>query len=111
MKKIFYTAIIALLISCNKESKWKQYIIENADNIHKNEHGTFNIDSLKGYYTDLSIRLNADSYYSVVVWGDRESFLWDFRKDYYFSIDLNHRKYKGLDTDKDIELINVIKNK
>ena len=109
--KILYIPIIALLISCNKESKWKQYIIENADDIYKNEYGTFKIDSLKGYYTDLSVRLNADSSYSVVAWGDRESFFWNFRKDYCFSVDLNHRKHKGLDTDKDIELIKLIKNK
>ncbi len=111
MKKILYILILPIIFSCNTENKWKQYIINNSDKVYKNDFGVYKIDSIKGYYTDLTIRLDSSGHYSVIVWGDRESYLWNLKKDYSFSTDVKYNFYKGLNIDKDIELIKSIKNK
>lgn len=121
MKKILVSLTTLILISClfigcnRKESK-KNYIIENSDkivprgDIFTDDTFIYDIDSLKGYYTDITIRLNSDSSYSVVYWGDRDSWLWDFKLDYYYSVDIPYNRSKGIDVSKDIELINILKN-
>ena len=117
MKKIYTTlCIFAALVftGCNKQNAYKDFILENADKIQKNEYGTFQIDSAmmpKGYYTDISIRLQSDSSYDVVVWGDRKSWLWDFRKDFSFSADVPHKRSAGKDVEKDVKIIEILKTK
>ncbi len=111
MKKLFYAILLPLLLSCNTEDKWKQYIIDNSNKVYKNDFGVYKIDSIKGYYTDLTIRLDSNGHYFIIVWGDRDSYLWNFKKDYSFYTDIKYNYYKGLSINKDIELIKSIKNK
>ncbi len=111
MKKYFYLLLLTMLFGCNTENKWKQYIIDNSNRVYKNEFGVYKIDSINYYYTDLTIRLDSNGHYFIIVWGDRESYLWNLKKDYSFHADIKYNFYKGLSIDKDIELIKSIKNK
>ena len=91
----------------------KYFIIKNKDKIKyvkDGDYSHYSIDSLKGYYTDVSINLKSDSSYTVIFWGDRNSWLWDFKLDNYFTVDVPYNRYKGKDVEKDIEIINILKN-
>lgn len=95
----------------NKIDYWEYYIIKNESKIYKNEFDTFKIDSLNGYYTDLSIRQTGDSSFYFIAWGDRNSYIWNLKKDYNFEIDIPHRRFNGYDVSKEIEILKVLKNK
>jgi hypothetical protein len=107
----FTMFIISLVLTTEiSTKKCKKYIIEHVSLIYKNEHG-FKIDTCIGlpYYTDITIRMDSDSSYNVVFWGNRESFLWDFRLDKSFSVDIPYEKYKKHNTILDEELISLLK--
>lgn len=95
----------------NRDDNWKEYVIKNKEKIYKNDFGVFKIDSLDGYYTDLSIRITGDSSFYFLAWGDRNSHLWNFRKDCSFEIDIPYRRFKGYDVSNDIEVLKILKNK
>jgi hypothetical protein len=92
------------------DNKCKKVIIENKKSIRYDaENNVFKIDSTTfNYYTDISIKLNGDSCYYIVFWGDRDSWLWDFKLDKNFSIDIPYNRYKGKNIDKDVEIINIL---
>jgi hypothetical protein len=90
---------------------WEYYIVKNENKIYKNEFGVFKIDSIGGYYTDLSIRLTGDSSFYFLAWGDRNSHMWNLKKDYNFQIDIPHRRFKGYDVSNDIKILKILKNK
>jgi hypothetical protein len=89
----------------------KKYIIDHASEIYKTE-DCFVIDTCidRSYYTDVSIRINSDSSYSVVFWGNRESFLWNFRKDKSFTVDVPYKRYKGKNIKLDEQILFILKN-
>lgn len=102
---IFFSLLLG-----NRDDYWKDYVIKNKEKIYFDKMGVFVIDSIDGYYTDLSIRITGDSSYSVMVWGDRESYLWNLKKDYSFDTDIPHIRFKGFDVSKDIELLKILKS-
>ena len=104
---------ILCIFNINTHNKSKNFIIRNKDKIKHVENCDFSyyvIDSLQGYYTDITIKLEDDSKYTVIFWGDRESWLWNYKLDYYFTEDLIYNKYNNKDISKDVEIINILKN-
>jgi hypothetical protein len=104
--------IITVLTTEISSKRCKKYIIEHASMIVKDEYG-FKIDTCIGlpYYTDISIRVDSDSSYSVVFWGDRNSFLWNFKLDKTFSVDIPYNRYKNHNTELDEKIISLLKSK
>lgn len=98
------------ILLIKSDDDWKEYIIKNEAKIHEDT-GLFVIDSLGGYHTDLSVRLTGDSSFYFIAWGDRNSHLWNFRKDCSFEIDIPYRRFKGYDVSNDIEVLKILKNK
>jgi len=115
IKKILFSLISLLLFSTlfwgyNRKNSSKNFIIENVDRIEVLDSDYYEIDSLKGYYTDVTIKFKSDSSYTVIYWGDRNSWLWDFKSDYFYTVDVPYNRSKGIDVSKDIKLLNVIKD-
>ena len=93
MKYIIKSSFLFFLLSCNYKSSIKEELLKkqplwsvqnNIDNVG------FEINNLESYYyEDATIRLIDNNTYQVIYWGNRESWLWDFKKDYYFTVNLN----------------------
>lgn len=92
----------------NKIENSKNYIICHSDNITKQGKNTYNIKFNSGYYTNMNIKLYADSSYNVIYWGDRTSFLFDYRLDYYFSVDIPYERSIGNDVSDDIKILKIL---
>jgi hypothetical protein len=90
--------------------KYKDYIIENIDCVYKTDiNGKYyKMDLHNKYYTDISIEIYPDSSYRVIYWGDRDSWMWDYRTDHYFHVDIPYKRYKNKDVDKDVKLYRLI---
>lgn len=120
MKKLFIIAFAIwfpiLFVYCISElggtkiDYWEYYFLENEKKVYKNELGNAEIDSLSGYYTELTIRQTGDSSFYFIAWGNRESYLWNLKRDYSFEIDIPHRRFQGYDVSKDIRILNILKN-
>lgn len=122
MKTIVIILLISLLINSlliflvyqyPTRNYYKNYIIKNSDKIKfikSDYYELFEITDIKGYYKEISIRLEPDGTYNVVYWGNRDSFLWKFKSDYIFNIDLSYDKCKGKDITKDLEIIEILIN-
>jgi len=116
---VFLVFLFSLLITINidinfsKKHRFKNFIIENKDKIKYIEIGDYShysIDSLSGYYNVVSIHLTSDSTYKIIFWGDRNSWLWDYKLDYYFTEDIPYNRSKRKNVEKDVEIINILKN-
>jgi len=96
----------------NKKENTKNFIITHERNIVTEKTGDNKLYVIKfnrGYYTDMTIRMNSDSSYTIVKWGDRDSWMWGFKLDYHFDVDIPYDRSKGKDVSMDVELINIIK--
>jgi hypothetical protein len=107
--------MFVIMISLSSEistKRCKKYIIKHASYIVKDKHG-YSIDTCIGlpYYTDISICMYSDSSYNVVFWGNRESFLWDFRLDKSFTVDIPYEKYKKHNVELDKQILFILKSK
>ena len=90
------------------ENRCKRYIIK-----HQNE-----IETLTGkipsctmkYYTDITVRQwgDGDSSYNVIFWGNRESWIWSFKLDKHFTIDIPYNRSKGKNVELDVKLMEII---
>lgn len=115
---IFFIFVLFYPILQNSDlskSKGKDYIIEHSSDLHSVDFDSFDNDSTlkidikNSYYTDVTLRLTSDSSYRVIYWGDRESWMWDIRKDFYFSVDIPYNRSKNIDVSKDIEILKAFK--
>ena len=101
-----------ILTSCLTNNGCKEFVLANYDFIIKRDAKSFIIDGTNfKYYTDISIRLNDDSSYTIVYWGDRKSWKWNYLKDKYFTVDISYNKSKGIDTKLDEKIIALLKSK
>lgn len=108
--KIYFIILITLMCySCRTEDNSKDFILNNLHKIYKIDDNLYKIDNINHYYKDLTIKINSENDYYIIFWGDRESILWNFKKDFHFSTDIKYNKYKGINTDKDIQIINYLK--
>jgi len=97
-----------------RKDNFKDCIIENKDYLSLSEYASFNDTTFKmyfkdSYYTDMTIKLKSDSSYFVIFWGNRESKMWNIRKDYFFTVDIPYNRSIGNDVSKDIEILNICK--
>ena len=103
--------ILIIASSGISDRQCKKYIISHADDLRRSKQNPFilRIDSLElDYYQDATIRYSDESY-SIVFWGNRESFLWKVRRDKYFVMDIPYWKSKNLTTKDDETLIEIFK--
>ena len=113
---VFYPNII--------ENNCKNYLISHKSEIQKDSsyYGGYEIKKVTdSYYTDVTIRMyegnymyehidSQDSSFTVIFWGDRDSWMWRWRLDKSFSVDIPYDRYKGKDVSKDVELYKILKN-
>lgn len=93
----------------------KDYIIQHTEKLQSTEYDTMSSDSVlkidikNNYYTEVTLSITSDSSYTVIYWGDRESWMWSIRKDFYFSVDIPYNRYKKKNVSKDIDILNSFK--
>ncbi len=114
-KTILSLILITLLFSCTKSGEndyFKDYIIEHKKQIKSLNENHYYIEPTEhNYYKSISIMVMDDSSYSCVFWGDRNSWMWDMKKDRKFSIDIPYNRSKGIYVEKDIELLKCFEKK
>ena len=108
MKKLLLIFFVFLLFACNSEDAYKKIIIENEYRIEKVASNIFVIDSLNSYYEKVTVRMDKASY-TVIFWGNRESTLWKFRGDVYFTVDIKYNEYKNKSVELDKQLLDILK--
>lgn len=112
MRTLLVVLMVLVFVGCG-DNKYKDYIIEHADEFRV-------IDSWDGkrykmdmcscessYFTDVTIGFRGDSSYFVVFWGDRDSWKWDFKKDYDFSVDVPYQRHIKKDVSRDIKILEL----
>lgn len=90
----------------------KSYILQHTNLLVKDSLGLKNCRSLKYdnfYYTEVSICVVSDKSYKVILWGDRESFFWNLKKDFYFTVDIDKQLSLNKDVSKDIAIYSILK--
>jgi len=108
---LYFVLSITIFTSCSND-KYKDYIIEHSEEIYESDKANklYKIDTCEyNYYTDVTIKLLDDSTYMVVFWGDRNSYLWDWKLDKVFTVDISYNNYKGIDVDKDRKIMKLIR--
>ena len=95
-----------------RKTKCKKFIIKNFDKFEYDNKNNYFIMSIKNsYYTKITIKfinMNNEFFYNICYFGNRKSWLWDFKQDFYFS-DNNLRENK--DHKLDSQIIDFIKSK
>ena len=89
----------------------KKFILKNVDKFeYESKNNRFIIYKKNGYYTDITITLSNidDRFYQVCYWGNRKSWLWNFKHDFFFTGNII-RKTKH--TEIDTQIINIFKAK
>ena len=106
-----FIIFIVYLFTYDNDTRYKNYIIGHSNEITVNDYNVYRLKTTpNNYYTDITIKMLSDSSYSVVVWGDRDSWLWDYKTDKYFTIDISYNRYKGINVEKDIKILEIINN-
>jgi len=112
LKLLSMFLLTILLISCGND-KYKDYVINHSSDIHtkKDVPNLYKLDTCEfNYYTEVSIKLTGDSSYMIIFWGDRDSWLWEWKLDKYFTVDIPYNNYKNINTKKDIKIIEILNN-
>lgn len=101
--------LIKLVLSAEpSNAHCKRFVINHKDELVGD--GSFYkiMHSDRKYYKDVTVRRVGDEGYSVIFWGDRDSWLWRFRLDKYFTIDLPYRESKQKDVSLDIQILDIL---
>jgi predicted oxidoreductase (fatty acid repression mutant protein) len=106
----FYAMLAVVLSSCQSETSQKEFLIDNVCKMEKVSETSFVIENLDGYYTEKSISFQSDSSFTIICWGDRNSFLWNIRKDKKITVSIPYDRYKGKNVDIDVKLVGVYQN-
>ena len=91
---------------------YKRYIIENSYRIETKYNwdstSTFlSLTYLGSYWEDFQITRTGEFSYKVIVWGNRDSFLWIFFLDEDFSGDVKYDEYKGKNAKLNKEILKL----
>jgi predicted oxidoreductase (fatty acid repression mutant protein) len=106
----FYAMLAVVLSSCQSETSQKEFLIDNVYKMEKVSETSFVIENLDGYYTEKSISFQSDSSFTIICWGDRNSFLWNIRKDKKITVSIPYDRYEGKNVDIDVKLVGVYQN-
>jgi len=112
-KLFIFLFLMLIFVGCGNR-KYKEYIIEHSSELRKNNDipNIYNLDTCElSYYTDVTVSLIDDSSYSVVFWGDRDSWLWNWKLDKHFVVDDPYNNHKKINTTQDNEILKIIKSK
>jgi hypothetical protein len=115
--KILFYCFTFILVSCdNSQTFFKKKLIDNYDrgyfyctdsnNLDNPNSCVYILDSLPGYYTELTLSFHSDSSYTITAWGKRDSFMWPILGDKQIHSSVPYDRYKGKSVDLDIKLIN-----
>lgn len=86
----------------------KRFVINHKDEL-VGEGAFYKImHSDRKYYKDVTVRRVGTDGYSIIFWGDRDSWLWRFRLDKYFTADVPYRKSKHKDVSLDKEILDIL---
>jgi hypothetical protein len=107
---VAYFILAIVFSSCQSEKYQKEFLIDNVNKIEKVSENSFVIENLDGYYTEKSISFQSDSFYTIICWGDRNSFWWNIRKDKKIDVSIPYDRYKGKNVNIDVKLISVFQN-
>lgn len=105
-----YAMLAVVFSSCQTEKSQKEFLIDNVDKLKKVSDNSFVIENLDGYYTEKSISFQSDSSFTIICWGNRNSFWWDIRKDKRITVSIPYDRYKGKNVDIDVKLVEAFKN-
>lgn len=106
---VLYTSLMILFSSCQPENYQKEFLIDNVDKMKKISDSSFVIENLDGYYTEKSISFQSDSSFTIICWGDRNSFWWNMRKDKHIEVSIPYNRYKSKNIETDIRLLDAFK--
>ena len=90
--------------------KYKDYIVEHQDEIiesYGDDWYIINSCEFK-YVNDITISKISDGVSNVIFWGDRESWLWRFKKDIVFEINILEDFSTNKNRMRDLEIIKKI---
>lgn len=91
------------------------YLIKNEHNIQRDLpcENCFIVKEFhdKNYYTDMSISVDKDSAYTIVLWGNREHVMYNLKKDFILTVDIPYNRYKGKDVTQQVKLYQILTNK
>lgn len=102
-------SIILFFSSCDMERYEKEFMIDNVHKLKKVSDNSFVIENLDGYYTEKSISFQSDSSFTIICWGDRNSFWWNIRKDKKITVSIPYDRYKGKNIHLDLEILKKFK--
>lgn len=97
---VVYTLLAVVFSSCQTEKSQKEFLIDNVNKLEKVSDNSFVIENIDGYYTEKSISFHSDSSFTIICWGDRNSFWWNIKKDKNITVSIPYDRYKG----KNLEL-------
>jgi len=110
---LFLSLIVMFCVGCG-DTKYKDYIIDHADEIRWDielDSNYYVMDSCEyDYYTDVTIRMINDSAYTVIFWGDRDSWLWRHKLDKHFTVDVPYNRSKGKGVATDMFILYLLGN-
>ncbi len=106
-----FAALFFYIFLYQTEEQYKKLIITNADSLEKFNDNIYTVKINNNYYSEITISLHSDSSFTIICWGNRNSFLWDLRKDKAITVSIPYRRYKGENVDLDVKLIGVLSSK
>lgn len=106
---VVYALLAVVFSSCQTEESQKEFLIDNVEKMERISDNSFVIKKLGGYYTEKSISFQSDSSFTIICWGDRNSFLWNIFKDNKITLSIPYNRYKGKNVDTDVRLVEVFK--
>jgi len=122
---VFLLSVIAFnvynLHHMTTDEYYKDLVIKHSDDIvatgkdvnydnHKDK-VHYKINELDHYYYEEVTIVRTGDNYRIILWGNRDSWLWGFRTDKSIEVDIPYNRYKGKDVTKDLLIIDILKNR
>jgi len=93
------------------DNQFKKYIIKHQDEIIREDEDSFRLytDDLK-YWEEVTLH-GYETYYTIVFWGDRDTWKWFINLDHKISEDIEYKKHKGENIELDKQILDILINK
>jgi hypothetical protein len=104
---IVFAFVCSLLGTTVSNREAKAFIIKHECCIHKSDYQPNKYYKLNNiinykidftdfpYYKDVTIQVKADSSYRIILWGDRNNWLWRIKLDKQITADIKYDRYNG----------------